>query len=230
MRKTTLLIVEDEPAIRDMVRFALSREGYTLLEAGDVREARICIAENHIDLILMDWMLPDESGIELIRELKQNELDRKLPIIMLTAKAEEENKIRGLGVGADDYVTKPFSPKELDARIQAVLRRTAPDAQKFSIQIGDVLLEPDSHRVSVNGNPLTMGPTEFKLLHFFMKNPDRVYTRGQLLDLVWGRNVYIEERTIDVHIRRLRKVLTVENVQHLIQTVRSVGYRFSNRG
>jgi two-component system phosphate regulon response regulator PhoB len=230
MDNAHLLIVEDEAPIRDMVRFALERSGYLVNEAENAPEARIMLAEQRPDLILMDWMLPGVSGVELVRQLRSDEHTRDIPVIMLTARGEEEDKIRGLEVGADDYVTKPFSPKELVARIKAVLRRVTPLNGKDTIEINKLRLEPETHRVFTNDKTLTMGPTEFRLLYFFMTHPERVYSRGQLLDRIWGNNVYIEERTVDVHIGRLRKVLSPYGHDQYIQTVRGAGYRFSAQG
>ena len=222
-----ILIVDDEPAIRDMLRFALSRSGYGTLEAGDVREAESHLRNDLPDLILLDWMLPGVSGIDYARRLKQAQHTRSVPIIVLTARGEEEDKVRGFDVGADDYVTKPFSTRELMARIKAVLRRVAPQATDEVIRIGDLQLDPASHRVAADGQALEMGPTEFRLLHFFMTHPERVYSRRQLLDMIWGLNAYVEERTVDVHIRRLRKALEPHRMENLIGTVRGVGYRLS---
>ncbi len=224
-----ILIVEDEPAIREMVAFALGGAGLEARGAADAAGAQALIAERLPDLILLDWMLPGLSGIELARRLKKDELTREVPIIMLTARGEEEDKVRALDVGADDYVTKPFSPRELIARIKAVLRRASPHAGGACIEVEGLGLDPDSHRVTVMGQVVEVGPTEFRLLHFFMTHPERVYSRAQLLDRVWGSNVYVEERTVDVHIRRLRKALSTSGHDRLIQTVRSAGYRFSTR-
>lgn len=225
----TILIVEDESAIREMLGFALTRAGYRYREASDAVEARASIADAPPDLILLDWMLPGESGIELARGLKKNARTRALPVIMLTARVEEGDKVNGLETGADDYVTKPFSTKELLARIKAVLRRTAPQATPDVIDAGGLVLDPGTHRVTTSGKTLQMGPTEFRLLHFFMTHRERVYTRSQLLDLVWGSNVYVEERTVDVHIRRLRKALEPGGFDRRVQTVRGAGYRFSSQ-
>jgi len=224
-----ILIVEDESGIRDMVAFALRRADFDTRTAGDVTEATVQVGAELPDLILLDWMLPGASGLEFARRLKRDEATRGVPIIMLTARGEEDDKIRGLETGADDYITKPFSPRELIARIKAVLRRVAPDNQGESITIEGLCLDPVGHRVTANDEALEMGPTEFKLLHFFMTHADRVYSRGQLLDHVWGNNVYVEERTVDVHIRRLRKALSPQGHDRLVQTVRGSGYRFSNR-
>lgn len=228
MAEKTVLIVDDEAAIREMIAVALEMAGYRCLEAATAQEAHELTVDHRPDLILLDWMLPGTSGVELARRLKRNETTAEIPIIMLTAKAEEDNKIQGLEVGADDYITKPFSPKELVARLKAVLRRTTPAGIEAPIEIDGLRLDPIGHRISGNGNDLTMGPTEYRLLQFFMTHPERVYTRSQLLDQVWGGNVYVEERTVDVHIRRLRKALGDAH-DYLIQTVRGTGYRFSNR-
>ncbi|MEJ2344701.1 MAG: phosphate regulon transcriptional regulator PhoB [Gammaproteobacteria bacterium] len=224
-----ILIVDDEPAIREMVGFALQRAGFDTLDAADGRQAMNAIADQAPALILLDWMLPDISGVDLARRLKRDDVTSRIPVIMLTARSEENDKIRGLEVGADDYVTKPFSPRELLARIQAVLRRTEPAAEDSPIEAGGLQLDPGSHRVTAENLPLELGPTEFRLLHFFMTHPERVYSRGQLLDRVWGQNVYIEERTVDVHIRRLRKALATKDFDRMIQTVRGAGYRFSTQ-
>ncbi len=228
MSGKTVLIVDDEPAIREMIAIALEMADYDYLEAEDAREAHALIVDRHPDLILLDWMLPGTSGVELARRLKREETTAEIPIIMLTAKAEEDNKIQGLEVGADDYITKPFSPRELVARLKAVLRRTTPAGVETPIDVEGLRLDPLCHRVTANGDAVNMGPTEYKLLQFFMTHQERVYTRSQLLDQVWGGNVYVEERTVDVHIRRLRKALGPA-FDHLIQTVRGTGYRFSTR-
>jgi two-component system phosphate regulon response regulator PhoB len=224
-----ILIVDDEPAIRDMVAFALEGDGYDVVQAADVHEAEIAITDESPDMVLLDWMLPDVSGVDYARRLKSDEATRELPIIMLTARSEESDKIRGLEVGADDYITKPFSTRELEARIRAVLRRVSPRFDDERISVEGLILDPSSHRVTANSENIEMGPTEFKLLHFFMTHPERVYARSQLLDRVWGGNVYVEERTVDVHIRRLRKALSQYEFDRYIQTVRGSGYRFSAR-
>ncbi len=224
-----ILIVDDEAAIRDMVNFALTRAGFDVREAADGQDAITQVADHAPSLILLDWMLPDGSGVDVARRLKKSELTARIPIIMLTARSEENDKIRGLEVGADDYVTKPFSPRELVARIHAVLRRIEPAAEDSAIEIGALRLDPSSHRVAARGASVELGPTEYRLLRFFMTHPERVYTRSQLLDQVWGQNVYIEERTVDVHIRRLRKALGEQECDTLIQTVRGAGYRFSTQ-
>ena len=222
-----ILIVEDETAIREMVRFAVARAGFEPREAADAHQAEVLIADRIPDLILLDWMLPGTSGIDLARRLRRAESTRAVPIILLTARGEEEDKVRGFEVGVDDYVTKPFSPRELVARMWAVLRRASPGGEEDRVELGDLLLDNASHRVSVGGEELHLGPTEFRLLQFFMTHPERVYSRSQILDRVWGGNVYIEERTVDVHIRRLRKALEPSGHDHVLQTVRGSGYRFS---
>lgn len=226
---TRVLVVEDEAPIRDMLSFMLEQKGFEPIEAVDFSDAVQKVQEPYPDLILLDWMLPGGSGLQLIKLLKQEELTRNIPIVMLTARGEEEDKVKGLEVGADDYITKPFSPKELIARIKAVMRRTTPTATEDIIDVQGLVLDPVSHRVTVNNQPLDMGPTEFRLLHFFMTHPERVYSREQLLNNVWGTNVYVEDRTVDVHIRRLRKVMADTGHDALIQTVRGAGYRFSAR-
>ncbi|MBZ9539678.1 phosphate regulon transcriptional regulator PhoB [Modicisalibacter tunisiensis] len=229
MTSKTVLIVDDEPSIREMIAVALEMADYRVLEADNAQDAHALIVDSQPDLLLLDWMMPGTSGIELARRLKREETTAELPIIMLTAKSEEDNKILGLEAGADDYITKPFSPRELVARLKAVLRRTTPRGVEEVVEVDGLMLDPASHRVSSHGEALEVGPTEYRLLQFFMTHPERAYTRGQLLDQVWGGNVYVEERTVDVHIRRLRKALG-ETHQHLIQTVRGTGYRFSARG
>lgn len=228
MSGKTVLIVDDEPAIREMIAIALEMAEYDYLEAGDAKEAHAILVDQKPDLILLDWMLPGVSGIEFARRVKRDSRTAEIPLIMLTAKTEEDNKVQGLEVGADDYITKPFSPRELVARLKAVLRRTQVQGIESPIEVEDLHLDPICHRVTTADGPLTMGPTEYKLLQFFMTHQERVYTRGQLLDQVWGGNVYVEERTVDVHIRRLRKALS-PNHDHLVQTVRGTGYRFSRR-
>ncbi len=225
----TILVVDDEPAIRQMLGFALASSGYSISEAGDVNEAQTVLNDSVPDLILLDWMLPGVSGIDFARRLKRDTITRAIPIIMVTAKGEEEEKVRGLEIGADDYVTKPFSTKELVARIRAVLRRSIAKETAGAIEINGLKVDTETYRVSAKGLPLELSPTEFRLLHFFATHPERVYSRSQLLDHVWGDNVYIEERTVDVHIRRLRKILAPHGFDTLIQTVRSVGYRFSTQ-
>lgn len=228
-RARRILIVDDESAIREMIAMALELAGYDTLEASDAKSAHAMVIDEQPDMMLLDWMMPGTSGIELARRLRADPATKDLPIIMLTAKADEDNKVQGLEAGIDDYITKPFSPKELIARLKAVLRRALPDAEEGVISIGGVILDPVSHRVSDSaGQSINLGPTEFKLLHFFMTHQDRAYSRGQLLDMVWGGNVYVEERTVDVHIRRLRKAIGTD-LEHLIQTVRGTGYRFSTK-
>jgi two-component system phosphate regulon response regulator PhoB len=224
-----ILIVEDEPSIREMVRFALQRAEFRVAEAGDAQAARVQIAGSHPDLILMDWMLPGVSGVELARELKGAPTTKDIPIIMVTARTEEEDRVRGLNLGCDDYVTKPFSFPELIARIKAVLRRTLPGGETEKLAVAGLEVDGAGQRVTARGEPVHLGPTEYRLLHFFVSHPDRVYTREQVLDRVWGRNVYVEERTVDVHIRRLRKALAPFGCDGLIQTVRGTGYRFSEK-
>ena len=222
-----ILIVEDETAIREMIAFTLQQDGYAVLEAADSREGAERMADKP-DLILLDWMLPGLSGVEFARRLRRDEESRNVPIIMLTARGEEENKLKGFEAGVDDYVTKPFSTQELLARIRAVLRRARPPAPEV-VKIDGLELDKAGHRLRVHGKPLDLGPTEFRLLNFFMTHPERVYSRDQLLDQVWGENVYIEDRTVDVHIRRLRKALAPYGFDRHVQTVRGAGYRFSRQ-
>lgn len=223
----TILLVEDELAIRTMMALALGQEGFTVRLAESFEDAEASLALSRPDLILLDWMLPGKSGLELARQLKRSAVTPDIPIIMLTARGTEEDKIRGLNTGADDYITKPFSPRELVARIKAVLRRTLPTAGDESIEVCGLRLDPVSQRVSACGKPLDLGPTGYRLLHFFMTHPERVFTRSQLLDKVWGANVYVEERTVDVYVRRLRKGLSDTGHDALLQTVRGSGYRFT---
>lgn len=223
-----VLIVDDEAPIRDMIIMALEMADYECIEAEDGKEAHAIIIDQKPDLILLDWMMPNLSGIELARRLKRDDLTASIPIIMLTAKSEEDNKIQGLESGADDYITKPFSPRELIARLKAVMRRTQPQSTSEVIKVLGVQLDPASHRVSIDDVHADVGPTEYRLLQFFMTHQERAYTRSQLLDHVWGGNVYVEERTVDVHIRRLRIALG-EKYEKLIQTVRGTGYRFSEK-
>lgn len=224
-----ILIVDDESAIRDMLRVALEMADYQCIEASNAQDAHSLIIDEKPDLILLDWMMPGTSGIELARRLKRDEVTANLPIIMLTAKGEEDNKIQGLEVGADDYITKPFSPRELVARLKAVLRRADPQITSAPIIVQGLCLDPASHRVTINDQSVDMGPTEYRLLEFFLTHQERAYTRSQLLDHVWGGNVYVEERTVDVHIRRLRKALAIDGHEDLVQTVRGTGYRFSTK-
>lgn len=226
--KSKILIIEDEEGIREMLGYTLMKEGYQFAEAVSAEEAQQLINDEELpDLILLDWMLPGTSGVDYLRKLRKNPETRDIPIIMLTAKASESDKIQGLDIGADDYITKPFSTRELIARIKAIIRRSQKGESKGLIGVKGLTLDPETYRVLADGNTIDISPTEFRLLHFFIAHPERVYTRSQLLDQVWGQNVYVEERTVDVHIRRLRKTLEPYNFDKYIQTVRSVGYRFS---
>jgi len=225
----SVLVVDDEPDIREVIRFALEGAGFKVLEAGHADEARKLLLSQNPDLVLLDWMLPGRSGLELAQQLKQSASTRSVPIIMVSAKGEEEDRIKGLDTGADDYIAKPFSPREMVARVNAVLRRAKPDELADEIEIGGLHIDNISHRVSANGNQIDIAPTEYRLLHFFMTHADRAFSRSQLLDQVWGDQVYVEERTVDVHVRRLRKALEVSKHDALLQTVRGVGYRFSNK-
>lgn len=224
-----ILVVEDERPIREMIAFALKRAGFEVGEAEDSRSARSALADRRPDLMLVDWMLPDTSGLELTRAIKRERETRDLPIIMLTARAAEADKVAGLDGGADDYLTKPFSPRELVARVNALLRRSGGPEAGEALKLGKLSIDRAGHRVSAAGTSVAVGPTEYRLLEFFMLHPDRVYSREQLLDRVWGGNVYVEERTIDVHIRRLRKALEEHECDQYIQTVRGAGYRCSER-
>ncbi|MCC8381245.1 MULTISPECIES: phosphate regulon transcriptional regulator PhoB [unclassified Xenorhabdus] len=224
-----ILVVEDEAPIREMVCFVLEQNGYEPVEAEDYDTAIGCLSEPYPDLVLLDWMLPGGSGIQIIKQMKRNNTTKDIPVMMVTARGEEEDRVRGFDVGADDYITKPFSPRELIARVKAVLRRISPMAAEDIINIEGLMLDSISHRVSSQGQSVDMGPTEFKLLHFFMTHPERVYSREQLLNYVWGANVYVEDRTVDVHIRRLRKALEMGGHDKMVQTVRGTGYRFSTR-
>jgi two-component system phosphate regulon response regulator PhoB len=226
MTQKKVLVVEDERAIREMLAFNLGRAGYKVLPVADGREARAAIADGYPDVVLMDWMLPDISGLELARQLKRDPQTREIPIIMVTARVEEDDRVTGLDGGADDYIVKPFSPRELLARIRAALRRTSAGEEEM-VAVGELKLDGASHEVTVGKAEVALGPTEYRLLEFFMHHPDRVYSRAQLLDRVWGGNVYVEERTVDVHIRRLRKALGPFGYDKLIRTVRGSGYRFS---
>ena len=221
----TILIVEDEPAIAELVALHCRHAGFAVRVAHAVLDARDCVDDTLPDLIVLDWMLPDKSGIDFARELRKDARTRDLPILMLTARASEDDKVRGLEVGADDYVTKPFSPKELIARIKALLRRAAPEVSDAALQVAGLHLDPVAHRVTGHGVELKVGPTEFRLLRFLMSRPDRVMTRQALLDGVWGDQVYIEERTVDVHVRRLRMALQPSGHDALVETVRGGGYR-----
>ena len=224
-----ILVVDDERAIRDMVCMALAQELYQWAEASDAHKAEALIKQKKPQLILLDWMMPGISGVDFARKLRRSNETSDIPIIMLTAKTEEDNVIRGLESGADDYLTKPFSPRELLARIKALLRRSSTENIQDMIQINDLTLDTSSYRVTGNGHTIELGPTEFKLLRFLMENPDRVFSREQVLNNVWGDNVYVEERTVDVHIRRLRKALEKSHLENMIQTVRGAGYRLSNK-
>ena len=227
MPSDKILIVDDEAAVREMISIALDLAGYNCIEAEDALQAHHYVVDERPALILLDWMLPGMSGIELARRLKRDESTREIPIIMLTARGEEDHKVQGLDAGADDYLTKPFSTRELASRIKAVLRRSNVLHQESAIEAEGLKLDPVSHRVSADDKLVEMGPTEYRLLAFFMSHPERAYTRTQMLDQVWGGNVYVEDRTIDVHIRRLRKALEPFGYDRFIQTVRGTGYRFS---
>ncbi|HET7299100.1 MAG TPA: phosphate regulon transcriptional regulator PhoB [Oleiagrimonas sp.] len=222
-----ILIVEDETSIREMVAFALRKADMLPVHAEDARTAQLAIAEQVPDLILLDWMLPGMSGLELARRLTREKLTHEVPIIMLTARGEEADRVNGLEAGVDDYVVKPFSTRELVARIKAVLRRSRGDDSNGVLEVGGLRLDSAAHRIYASDDPVVLGPTEYRLLHFFMTHPERVYSRSQLLDQVWGGSVYVEERTVDVHIRRLRQALEPWQLDTLLQTVRGAGYRFS---
>lgn len=225
----TILVVDDEPDIREVMRFALENAEFQVIEAGHADEARRLLGQGNPDLILLDWMLPGRSGLELAQQLKQTPKTRNIPIIMVSARGEEEDRVKGLDTGADDYIAKPFSPREMVARVNAVLRRTRPEELEDEIEIAGLRIDNVSHRVSVEGRQVDVAPTEYRLLYFFMTHPDRAYSRSQLLDQVWGDQVYVEERTVDVHVRRLRKALEPSGNDRLLQTVRGVGYRFSDK-
>ena len=225
MANPTILMVEDEPAIREMVGYVLGRSGFRVLEAEDARQAYTMVADRKPDLLLVDWMLPGQSGLDVVRRLRKDAPTAEMPIIMLTARGEEFDRVRGLEFGADDYVVKPFSPRELVARIQALLRRSAPHTVDAVVTVGDLTLDPIRHEVRTRDGAIEMGPTEFRMLRFFMTHPNRVYSRGQLLDLLWGQSSLIGERTIDVHILRLRKALGGRLAKH-VRTVRGTGYQF----
>jgi two-component system phosphate regulon response regulator PhoB len=222
-----ILVVEDEPAIQELLALNLEHAGHHVLRARDAEEAARLVRHALPDLILLDWMLPGQSGVSFARALRQDERTRNVPIIMLTARGQEPDKVAGLEAGADDYVTKPFSPRELLARIKAVLRRRAPQLTDEPVEIAGLRLDPATHRVSARGEQIDLGPTEFRLLHFLMAHPERVHSRSQLLDQVWGDHVFVEERTVDVHIRRLRKALEPTAHDRLIETVRGSGYRLA---
>ncbi len=223
----SILVVEDEAAIQEMIALNLNQAGHEPLLAANAQEALDQVRESLPDLMLVDWMLPGLSGVDLVRRLRASERTQNIPIIMLTARAEEADKLMGLESGADDYITKPFSIRELNARIKAVLRRRAPQMTEDPVRFKDLLLDPGTHRVSIQGEEISLGPTEFKLLHFFMTHPERVYSRTQILDHVWGDHVFIEERTVDVHIRRLRAALEPSGSDEILQTVRGSGYRLT---
>ncbi|MDP1682839.1 MAG: phosphate regulon transcriptional regulator PhoB [Burkholderiales bacterium] len=225
----TVMVVEDEPAIQELIAFNLKQAGHFVIEAPSAEQASRMIKETLPDLILLDWMLPGMSGIEFARKIKSDSYTKAIPVIMLTARGEEQDKVKGLETGADDYVTKPFSPRELNARIKAVLRRRAPQMADELVEVAGLALDPLTHRVTGHSAPVNLGPTEFRLLHFFMTHPERVHSRSQLLDSVWGNQAYIEERTVDVHIRRLRRALEPTRHDELVQTIRGAGYRLSQR-
>jgi two-component system phosphate regulon response regulator PhoB len=227
MPKHTILLVDDEAAIRDMLSIALEAADYNVLQAENAQQAHASIIDRQPDLVLLDWMMPGTTGLELLRRLKRDELTEKIPVIMLTAKAEEDSKISGLDAGADDYIPKPFSPRELISRVKAVMRRIGREELKDVINVGEMHFDPQSHRVSISGEYINLGPTEYRLLQFFLTHQERVYSRDQILDYVWGGNVYLDERTVDVHIRRLRKAISVAGHENYVQTVRGSWYRFS---
>lgn len=222
-----ILVVEDDRAIRDMLNFVLAQHRFNIIESNDAESAQQRILQKPPNLILLDWMLPGQSGIDFARQLRADPNTRDIPIIMITAKGEEIDKVSGLNSGADDYITKPFSPRELIARIKAVLRRGAHTDDQEVVAISGLTLNRSLHQVKAHGHPLDLGPTEFKLLHFLMQHPERVYGRDQLLDRVWGRDVFVEERTVDVCVRRLRKTLEPHGFDKFVETIRGVGYRFS---
>lgn len=230
MSAQRILVVEDDEGIRRMVVFNLERAGFETIEAGDCRAARVAVTDQRPDLILLDWMLPDLSGPEFARSLRRDELTRDIPVIMLTARTLEDDKVRGFDSGVDDYITKPFASREMIARINAVLRRTSPGGADDEVSADGLVLNVASHRVLADGNPVELGPTEFRMLKFFMTHQERVYSRAQLLDHIWGGGVYVEERTVDVHVLRLRKALSSHGYEKYVQTVRGAGYRFSATG
>ena len=229
MPKHTILLVDDEAPIRDMLAIALEAADYNVLQAENAQQAHACIIDRHPDLVLLDWMMPGTTGLELLRRLKRDELTEKIPVIMLTAKAEEDSKISALDAGADDYVAKPFSPRELISRVKAVLRRIGREELKDAIIVDQMRFDPLSHRVSIADKDINLGPTEYRMLQFFLTHQERVYSRDQILDYVWGGNAYLDERTVDVHIRRLRKAISVAGHENYVQTVRGAGYRFSTQ-
>ena len=222
-----ILVVEDEPDIRELLDFTISRSGHSVVEAENAEDALRVLDRGIPELIIIDWMLPGMDGIDLAKKLRSDELTKELPIIMLTARGEEADKLRSFEVGIDDYVTKPFSPKELMARIKALLRRTG-TPEDNTLLVAGIKLDLTGHRLYINDTKVSIGPTEFKLLELFMRNPNRAFDRGQLLDRVWGRSVYVEERTVDVHVLRLRKILKPSGRDHIIETVRGFGYRLAN--
>jgi len=225
----TILVVDDEAAIRDMLCIALEAADYNVIQAENAQQAHAATLDRNPDLVLLDWMMPGTTGLELLRRLKRDELTEKIPVIMLTAKAEEDSKIYGLDSGADDYISKPFSPRELVSRVKAVLRRVGREDLAEPISVGELVFDPVSHKVTISGGSVNLAPTEFRLLQFFLTHQERVYSRDQILDYVWGSNVYLDERTVDVHIRRLRKAISVAGHENYVQTVRGAGYRFSTK-
>ena len=227
MPKHTVLIVDDEAAIREMLCIALEAADFNVLDAENAQQAHAAIIDKQPDLVLLDWMMPGTTGLELLRRLKRDDLTARIPVIMLTAKAEEDSKISGLDAGADDFIPKPFSPRELISRVKAVLRRVGREELQEPISIGQLVFDPIGHRVSIADQAINLGPTEYRLLQFFLTHQERVYSRDQILDYVWGGNVYLDERTVDVHIRRLRKAISVAGHENYVQTVRGAGYRFS---
>lgn len=229
MPRHTILVVDDETSIREMLVISLESAGYNVLQAENAKTAHSLVLDKHPDLILLDWMMPVTTGLELLRRLKRDEMTDHIPVIMLTAKAEESSKISGLDSGADDYIAKPFSPRELLSRVKAILRRVSREELKDTIVVGDLEFDPLEHRISIAGKLINLAPTEFRLLQFFLTHQERVYSRDQILDYVWGKNVYLDERTVDVHIRRLRKAISVAGHDDYVQTVRGAGYRFSTQ-
>lgn len=229
MPRHTILVVDDETSIREMLVISLEAAGYNVLQAENAKTAHSLVLDGHPDLILLDWMMPVTTGLELLRRLKRDEMTDHIPVIMLTAKAEESSKISGLDSGADDYIAKPFSPRELLSRVKAILRRVSREELKNTIVVGGLEFDPLEHRISIAGNLINLAPTEFRLLQFFLTHQERVYSRDQILDYVWGKNVYLDERTVDVHIRRLRKAISVAGHDEYVQTVRGAGYRFSTQ-
>ena len=229
VRRKTVLIVDDEAAIREMVSLALETAKFNVLEASDSQEGHAIIIDSQPDVVLLDWMMPGTTGLELLRRLRRDPLTEKIPVILLTAKTSEDSKITGLDSGADDFISKPFSPKELVSRIRAVIRRSTVTEPSEPIKVGEMLFDPESHRVSICNEPVDIGPTEYRMLQFFLTHQERVYSRDQILDHVWGANIYLDERTVDVHIRRLRKAISVAGHEKYVQTVRGAGYRFSTR-